>query len=280
MGSMSAVALHPEGAGLRLLGRFELSSDDCLLRVRPSGERLLAYLAVRPGPVARQEAAAALGPDCPDVRSAANLRPVLWRLPGREGGMVRSHARGIALVPGVSIDLEEISVALLGCQRGRERFGAQAGGAAGLAGALGGRYPGMFQAGAPARAGEAVRPAPRGRPPGLGDGRPAGRGELRPAPRKRKVASTPTAISRSLVLVFCDSRASAWKACSAKRGVVGEQHAGRKTAVKRGEGAVESSTARRCARSSTLIRARKSRRGARPSAARSAAVVVWPDGRG
>jgi DNA-binding SARP family transcriptional activator len=111
MGSISAVALHPENAGLhlRLLGRFELSSDSCLLRVRPSGERLLAYLAVRSDPVTRQEAAATLWPDCPDVRAAANLRSVLWRLPGNEGGMVRSHARGIALMPGVSIDVDEIS---------------------------------------------------------------------------------------------------------------------------------------------------------------------------
>jgi DNA-binding SARP family transcriptional activator len=111
MGSISTAALHLEGPGLhlRLLGRFELASGSCLLRVRPSGERLLAYLAVGSGPVARQEAAAALWPDCPDVRSAANLRSVLSRLPGRAGGLVRSHARGIALLPGVSIDVDEIS---------------------------------------------------------------------------------------------------------------------------------------------------------------------------
>lgn len=118
MGSISAAALHPEGGGLhlRLLGRFELSSGNCQLRVRPSGERLLAYLAVRSDPVPRQEAAAALWPDCPDVRSAANLRSVLWRLPGRQdGGLVKSHARGIALMPGVSIDVDEISRQLSHC---------------------------------------------------------------------------------------------------------------------------------------------------------------------
>jgi DNA-binding SARP family transcriptional activator len=112
MGSTSAAALHPEGAGLhlRLLGRFELSSGDCLLRVRPSGERLLAYLALRSDPVARHEAAMALWPDSPDLRSAANLRSVLCRLPGRQGcGPVRSHATGIAFTPGVSIDVDEIS---------------------------------------------------------------------------------------------------------------------------------------------------------------------------
>jgi DNA-binding SARP family transcriptional activator len=111
MGSMSAIALHPDPAGprLRLLGRFELSSGNGPLRLRPSGERLLAYLALRSGPVTRHEAAAALWPDSPDVRSAANLRSVLWRLPACDGGLVQSHARGIMLTPGVSIDINEIS---------------------------------------------------------------------------------------------------------------------------------------------------------------------------
>ena len=110
MGSTSAAALpEPAGFHLRLLGRFELSRGSGLLRVRPSCERLLAYLAFRSEPVPRQEAATALWPDSSDVRAAANLRSVLWRLPGREDGIVRSHARGIALTPGVSIDINEIS---------------------------------------------------------------------------------------------------------------------------------------------------------------------------
>jgi DNA-binding SARP family transcriptional activator len=111
MGPISAIALRPEPAGphLRLLGRFELSSGNGPLRIRPSGERLLAYLALRSDPVTRHEAAAALWPDSPDVRSAANLRSVLWRLPGCDGGLVQLHARGIVLKPGVSIDVNEIS---------------------------------------------------------------------------------------------------------------------------------------------------------------------------
>jgi hypothetical protein len=99
MGSISAVALHPDVAGphLRLLGRFELCSGNSPLRVRPSGERLLAYLAVRSNSVTRHEAAAVLWPDSPDIRSAANLRSVLWRLPGREGGLVKAgRAAGLA----------------------------------------------------------------------------------------------------------------------------------------------------------------------------------------
>ncbi|HVT69432.1 MAG TPA: hypothetical protein VHF26_16900, partial [Trebonia sp.] len=101
-----------ESLRLRLLGRFEFSNGDSVLRVRPTGERLLAYLAVREGPVARPETAAALWPDCPDARAASNLRSVLWRLPGRPGGIVSSRAGKLALAPGVAVDVAEISGAL------------------------------------------------------------------------------------------------------------------------------------------------------------------------
>lgn len=112
MGSIPATAAHSASAGLllRMLGRFELRTANGPLRMRPSGERLLAYLAVRPEPVTRQEAAAALWPDFTDVRAAANLRSVLCRLPVRQrGGVVRSSAGGLALVPDVSVDIVKIS---------------------------------------------------------------------------------------------------------------------------------------------------------------------------
>jgi len=102
-------------AGLRLLGRFELSNGSSLLKIRPSGERLLAHLTVRRAPVARPEAAAALWPDCPDARAAANLRSVLWRLPSQpQGAVVTSRAGNLALAPEVSVDLTEISGYLTG----------------------------------------------------------------------------------------------------------------------------------------------------------------------
>jgi DNA-binding SARP family transcriptional activator len=117
MGSIPATAPYPASTRLhlRLLGRFELSSAHCPLQARPSGERLLAYLAVTPGPVARQETAAALWPDCTEVRAAANLRSVLWRLPGRpQGGVVTSSAAGLSLMPGLGVDIDEIAGELAG----------------------------------------------------------------------------------------------------------------------------------------------------------------------
>ncbi len=111
MESTQTAASRPPitGPRLRLLGRFELSSGVDPLRVRPTGERLLAYLAVTPEMVTRQEAAAALWPDCTDARAAANLRSVLCRLPGGQGGLVQSSAGGIRLIPAMSVDVDEVS---------------------------------------------------------------------------------------------------------------------------------------------------------------------------
>ena len=112
---MKLVTACPASPHLRLLGRFELSGGNSPLRVQPSGERLLAYLAVRRDPVTRPEAAAALWPDCPDARAASNLRSVLWRLPGHsEGGVVSTRAGKLALAPDVAVDLAEISGRLAG----------------------------------------------------------------------------------------------------------------------------------------------------------------------
>jgi DNA-binding SARP family transcriptional activator len=103
------------GSRLRLLGRFEFSNGNSLLRIRPSGERLLAYLAIRRDPVARPEVAAALWPDCPDARAASNLRSVLWRLPSQPSGAVSSRAGKLALSSDVTVDLTEISELLSYC---------------------------------------------------------------------------------------------------------------------------------------------------------------------
>ena len=107
---MKLVTTGPARPRLRLLGRFELSGGDSPLRVQPSGERLLAYLAVRRDSVTRPEAAAALRPDCPDASAASNLRSVLWRLPRHSpGGVVSTRPGQLALAPDVAVDLAEIS---------------------------------------------------------------------------------------------------------------------------------------------------------------------------
>jgi DNA-binding SARP family transcriptional activator len=100
---------------LRLLGRFELSCDGQALRMSPSTERLLAYLAIRPEPVARAAVAAALWPGCTDRRAAANLRSTLWRLHERQLATPVCHHDGIVtLLPEVAVDLNDLSEKLDG----------------------------------------------------------------------------------------------------------------------------------------------------------------------
>ena len=103
----------PPRVQLRLLGRFELSCQGRTLRVSPAGERLLAYLGIRTEPAARPVVAAALWPDCPDRRAAANLRSTLWRLHERQPATPVRHRDGVVvLAPEVSVDLNEISAQL------------------------------------------------------------------------------------------------------------------------------------------------------------------------
>ncbi|HEY2239131.1 MAG TPA: BTAD domain-containing putative transcriptional regulator [Streptosporangiaceae bacterium] len=105
----SAESTHPRFQ-LRLLGRFELSCQGRALRLSPAGERLLAYLGIRTEPVARPVVAAALWPDCPDRRAAANLRSTLWRLHERQPATPVHHRDGVvALAPAVTVDLNELS---------------------------------------------------------------------------------------------------------------------------------------------------------------------------
>ena len=108
-----ASTAHPP-VRIRLLGRFELTTGNRPLRVTPAGERLLAYLAIRPDPVGRYAVASALWPDCTDVRAAANLRSTLWRLPGHnQAEVVTSSAGRIALMPAVSVDIHDVGDQLI-----------------------------------------------------------------------------------------------------------------------------------------------------------------------
>jgi DNA-binding SARP family transcriptional activator len=100
---------------LRLLGRFELRQGRQVLRISPAGERLLAYLGTRPEAVGRHALAAALWPDCADIRAAANLRSALHRLPSiGQHRLVGSASGGITLVPGIAVDVHGLAGQLAG----------------------------------------------------------------------------------------------------------------------------------------------------------------------
>ena len=96
------------GSSLRmtLLGEFALINDRSVLPIGLAGQRLLAYLALRRGPVRRTQIAEALWLAGTGARAAANLRAAMSRLP-RPGGrsLVDTAAGHLTLSPAIDTDL-------------------------------------------------------------------------------------------------------------------------------------------------------------------------------
>jgi DNA-binding SARP family transcriptional activator len=94
---------------LRVLGDFALHDRHDALATGSGGERLLAYLAVRGGPVPRAHAAGALWGLSTGQRASSNLRAVLCRLP-RPGGrpLVTTTGRHLRLADDVGVDLASV----------------------------------------------------------------------------------------------------------------------------------------------------------------------------
>jgi DNA-binding SARP family transcriptional activator len=113
---------HPSDAvTLQLVGAFELRDPKQPIHVRPSTERLLAYLAIAGRPVRRAALAEAVCGDGDEPsrrpRNAAasagtRLRSALWRIP-RPGGraLVDAGTTGVRLAPGVAVDYKEAELA-------------------------------------------------------------------------------------------------------------------------------------------------------------------------
>lgn len=93
---------------LRLVGEFELRGGDRALRVCPSAQRLLAFLALAGRPVRRTVVAGALALEADESRAAARLRSMLWRVP-RPGGvaLVDAGPQRVCLAPAVRVDYRE-----------------------------------------------------------------------------------------------------------------------------------------------------------------------------
>jgi len=93
---------------LRLVGEFELRGSDGAVRVCPSAQRLLAFLALAGRPVRRTVVAGALALAADEARAAARLRSVLWRVP-RPGGLplVEAGPQRVSLAPEVRVDYRQ-----------------------------------------------------------------------------------------------------------------------------------------------------------------------------
>jgi len=93
---------------LRLVGEFELRGSDGAVRVCPSAQRLLAFLALAGRPVRRTVVAGALALAADEARAAARLRSVLWRVPRPGGGaLVEATDRRVGLAAAVEVDYRE-----------------------------------------------------------------------------------------------------------------------------------------------------------------------------
>jgi DNA-binding SARP family transcriptional activator len=98
-------------ARLELLNSFAISGDDAVVRMPLPAQRLLAFLAVRNGPVPRDELARALWPGALEPRRRGSLRSALWRLPRRGPELVEAADGRLRLSPAVSVDLHEAMAA-------------------------------------------------------------------------------------------------------------------------------------------------------------------------
>src|SRR2546421_12348715 len=65
---------------VRLLGRLAVERDGTMVAVPGSARRVLAFLALRPGPHDRDELAARFWPDVPQDSARASLRTAVWSL--------------------------------------------------------------------------------------------------------------------------------------------------------------------------------------------------------
>src|SRR5262249_30723629 len=70
---------------LRLIHDFELRSGDELVRMSPSSQRLLGFVALHDRPVRRSTVSGTLWLDSPEDRASASLRSALWRIPAPRG---------------------------------------------------------------------------------------------------------------------------------------------------------------------------------------------------
>lgn len=70
---------------LSLIHDFELWHGDKLVRMSPSSQRLVGFVALHDRPVRRSKVSGTLWLDSPEERAGASLRSALWRMPAPGG---------------------------------------------------------------------------------------------------------------------------------------------------------------------------------------------------
>jgi DNA-binding SARP family transcriptional activator len=93
---------------LTLLSGFDLRADGESVALPLASQRLLAFLALREGPLQRLYVAGALWTDSNERRSYANLRSSLWRVRRSGHKLVHATPQHLALAPEVDVDVHRL----------------------------------------------------------------------------------------------------------------------------------------------------------------------------
>ncbi|MFC8272063.1 BTAD domain-containing putative transcriptional regulator [Streptomyces sp. NPDC057271] len=105
---MSEPSVAASPVTIRLLDEFAVRRVDSAVAVPPSGQRLVAYLALRTG-ASRSATAAALWPEVPEEKSQASLRTAVWRVNRAAPGLVVTRGTHVALAPDTVVDNREFT---------------------------------------------------------------------------------------------------------------------------------------------------------------------------
>ncbi len=92
---------------IRMLGGFDISGPEGRVDVPPSGQRVVAYLALHGRAVRRTSVAAHVWPDVDEPRARANLRSAVWRL-GAVAPLVDATTASLAIRRDVTVDLGDL----------------------------------------------------------------------------------------------------------------------------------------------------------------------------
>jgi DNA-binding SARP family transcriptional activator len=99
----------PRGVSLSLLRNFDLRVDGHHVAVPFGSQRLVVFLALNHGRLARIFVAGKLWIDSSDVKAAAALRTSLWRLGPAGARLVRCNGTELSLDPEVEVDVDAAS---------------------------------------------------------------------------------------------------------------------------------------------------------------------------
>lgn len=97
------------GFQLFLLGGFELRRAGATVRLAPTAERVLAFLALHDRPATRAYLAGSLWPEVSEARASGNLRNALWNLRRVDPGLVSGYGHHLGLTSSLWSDIGELA---------------------------------------------------------------------------------------------------------------------------------------------------------------------------